>query len=128
MLGNQGWLSLWGQFAVEAIDTKRLAQADYVICALNAEDSKYWVDFCMRAGCKVVDHSSCFRQDLDVPLIVPEINGQLLKCYKGSLVSNPNCTISILLMALKPIMHHLSDLSVHVSTYQAVSWYGGEGS
>ena len=75
------------------------------------------------AGCKVVDHS-WLKQDLDVPLIVPEINGQLLKCYKGSLVSNPNCTISILLMALKPIMHHLSDLSVHVSTYQAVSGMG----
>ena len=75
------------------------------------------------AGCLVVDNSSAFRMDADVPLVVPEVNGQRIPA-RGSIVANPNCSTIQMLMALKPL-HDLAGLDhVVVSTYQAISGKG----
>ncbi len=77
-------------------------------------------------GAVVIDNSSTFRMDPDVPLIVPEINPQDIMSHQG-IIANPNCSTIIMLMALKPI-HDISPIRrIVVSTYQAVSGAGKEG-
>ena len=77
-------------------------------------------------GVVVIDNSSTFRLDNDVPLVVPEVNPQALKDHKG-LIASPNCSTTIMAVALNPI-HQFSKIKrVVVSTYQAVSGAGKEG-
>ena len=79
-----------------------------------------------KRGCVVIDNSSTFRMDPDVPLVVPEVNPEDIAGHKG-IIANPNCSTIIMLMALKPI-HDLSPIKrIIVSTYQAVSGAGKEG-
>lgn len=79
-----------------------------------------------KRGCVVIDNSSTFRMDPDVPLVVPEVNPDDIALHKG-IIANPNCSTIIMLMALKPI-HDLSPIKrIIVSTYQAVSGAGKEG-
>lgn len=79
-----------------------------------------------KRGCVVIDNSSTFRMDPNVPLVVPEVNPQDIAWHKD-IIANPNCSTIIMLMALKPI-HDLSPIKkVVVSTYQAVSGAGKEG-
>ena len=76
-----------------------------------------------KRGCIVIDNSSTFRMDPDVPLVVPEVNPGDIAWHKG-IIANPNCSTIIMLMALKPI-HDLSPIKkIIVSTYQAVSGAG----
>ncbi len=80
-----------------------------------------------KAGAIVIDNSSAFRMDEDVPLIVPEINPEAVKDAKKGIIVNPNCTTIITLMALYPL-HRLYGLkSVIASSYQAVSGSGAQG-
>jgi len=80
----------------------------------------------VRRGAVVIDNSSAFRMDPQVPLIIPEINPEDIEKHRG-IIANPNCSTSIMLMALKPI-YDLSPIKrVIVSTYQAVSGAGKEG-
>ncbi|ERT56642.1 MULTISPECIES: aspartate-semialdehyde dehydrogenase [Megasphaera] len=80
----------------------------------------------VKRGCVVIDNSSAFRMDPDVPLVVPEVNPEDISWHKG-IIANPNCSTIIMLMALKPI-HDLSHIKdIVVSTYQAVSGAGKEG-
>lgn len=79
-----------------------------------------------KRGCIVIDNSSTFRMDPNVPLVVPEVNPEDIAWHKG-IIANPNCSTIIMLMALKPI-HDLSPIKrIIVSTYQAVSGAGKEG-
>jgi len=80
------------------------------------------------AGCVVIDNSSHFRMDPDVPLVVPEVNAQALARYsKRNIIANPNCSTAQLVVALKPL-HDLAKIKrVVVSTYQSVSGAGKEG-
>ena len=80
----------------------------------------------VRRGAVVIDNSSAFRMDPQVPLIIPEINPEDIEKHRG-IIANPNCSTIIMLMALKPI-YDLSPIKrVIVSTYQAVSGAGKEG-
>ena len=80
----------------------------------------------VKRGAVVIDNSSTFRMDPDVPLVVPEINPEDIAAHHG-IIANPNCSTIIMLMALKPI-HDLSKICrIIVSTYQAVSGAGKEG-
>ena len=79
-----------------------------------------------KRGCVVIDNSSTFRMDPEVPLVVPEVNPEDISWHKN-IIANPNCSTIIMLMALKPI-HDLSPIKkIVVSTYQAVSGAGKEG-
>ena len=85
----------------------------------------------IEAGAAVVDNSSAFRMRADVPLVVPEINGDLLTSEAGRkpvpLIANPNCSTIILLLAIEPIRTRFGVRSIVVSTYQAVSGAGQAG-
>lgn len=79
----------------------------------------------VKAGAVVIDNSSAFRMDPDVPLVVPEVNPEAIKEHKG-IIANPNCSTIIMVMALKPIYDKVKIKRVVVSTYQAVSGGGKE--
>ncbi|SVD83378.1 uncharacterized protein METZ01_LOCUS436232, partial [marine metagenome] len=80
----------------------------------------------VKAGAVVVDNSSAFRMDKDVPLVIPEINGSDVKRHKG-IIANPNCTTAITLMALYPLHKAFGVKRIFASTYQAVSGSGAQG-
>lgn len=77
-------------------------------------------------GAVVIDNSSAFRMDPQVPLIVPEVNPEAIKTHKG-IIANPNCSTIIMVMALKPLYDAVKIKRIVVSTYQAVSGAGKEG-
>ena len=78
-----------------------------------------------KASCVVIDNSSAFRMDKNVPLVVPEINPEALRRHKG-IIANPNCTTIITLMALWPLHKKFGARRIIVSSYQAVSGTGVE--
>lgn len=115
---------------VEALKPGCFAGVDYAFFDASDEVSKEWVPAARAAGVCVIDSSGVHRMQVDVPLVVPEVNGEILTQLKksgtiaGSLISGPNCTTVQLVMALKPL-HDKFELSrVVVSTYQAVSGAG----
>lgn len=80
-----------------------------------------------KAGCIVIDNSSAFRMDPDVPLVVPEINPEAAKSTPKNIIANPNCTTIISLMALSPLHQKYGLKSIIASSYQAVSGSGAAG-
>jgi aspartate-semialdehyde dehydrogenase len=79
------------------------------------------------AGCVVIDNTSCFRYDEDIPLIVPEVNLQALPMYKNrGIIANPNCSTIQMVVALKPIYDAVGIERINVCTYQAVSGTGNK--
>ncbi|EAX47091.1 aspartate-semialdehyde dehydrogenase [Thermosinus carboxydivorans Nor1] len=87
--------------------------------------SKVFAPEAVKAGAVVIDNSSTFRMDPDVPLVVPEVNPEAIKNHRG-IIANPNCSTIIMAMALKPIYDRVKIKRVVVSTYQAVSGAGKE--
>ncbi len=87
--------------------------------------SKEFAPIAAKAGCVVVDNSSAFRQDDNVPLVVPEINAADVKWHKG-IIANPNCTTAIALMALYPLHQAFGCKRIFASSYQAVSGAGAK--
>jgi aspartate-semialdehyde dehydrogenase len=88
--------------------------------------SKTFAPHAVKAGAVVIDNSSAFRMDPNVPLVVPEVNPEAVRTHQG-IIANPNCSTIIMVMALKPI-HDIAPIKrVVVSTYQAVSGAGKEG-
>ncbi len=79
------------------------------------------------AGCWVVDNTSHFRLDPEIPLVVPEVNPHALEGYKGRIVANPNCSTIQMLVALKPLHDSARIKRINVATYQAVSGAGAKG-
>lgn len=88
--------------------------------------SKEFAPSAVKAGAVVIDNSSAFRMDPEVPLVVPEVNPEAILKHKG-IIANPNCSTIIMLMALKPIYDLARIKRIIVSTYQAVSGAGKEG-
>lgn len=88
--------------------------------------SKEFASYAVEAGAVVIDNSSAFRMDPEVPLVVPEVNPQAILKHKG-IIANPNCSTIIMVMALKPLYDMAKIKRIVVSTYQAVSGAGKEG-
>ncbi len=89
--------------------------------------SKEWSPKIGAKGCVVIDNSSCWRYDQDVPLIVPEVNADAVKGYtKKNIIANPNCSTAQLVVVLKPLHDAATIKRVVVSTYQSVSGAGKE--
>jgi len=104
--------------------------ADTDICLMSAggETSKEWSPRIGAQKCVVIDNSSAFRYDQDVPLIVPEVNADAVVGFtKKYIIANPNCSIAQLVVALKPLHDFATITRVVVSTYQSVSGAGKEG-
>ena len=87
--------------------------------------SKTFAPAAVKAGAVVIDNSSAFRMDPEVPLVVPEVNPEAIANHKG-IIANPNCSTIIMVMALKPLYNVSKIKRVVVSTYQAVSGGGKE--
>ena len=87
--------------------------------------SKTFAPAAVKAGAVVIDNSSAFRMDKDVPLVVPEVNPEAIAAHKG-IIANPNCSTIIMVMALKPLHDVAKMRRIVVSTYQAVSGAGKE--
>lgn len=112
------------QYIVEEATSDSFKGIDIALFAGGAATKTFAAD-AVKAGAVVIDNSSTFRMDPNVPLIVPEVNPEAIKSHKG-IIANPNCSTIIMLMALKPIYDRVKIKRVVVSTYQAVSGAGKE--
>ena len=113
-------------YEVKEVNHDSFKGLDVVLGASSNEVAKQYKDDIVKAKAVFIDNSSAFRMDDDVPLIVPEINGNDVKKHKG-VISNPNCSTIITLMAINAI-NELSKVKVMIaSTYQAVSGAGKGG-
>lgn len=111
--------------AVEAVTESSFAGVSLALFATSAEWSRHWAPVAQAAGACVIDNSSAFRMDPNVPLVVPEVNGELLQS-NPTLVANGNCVAIPLVMTLKPLMALGTLERVVVSSYQSVSGAGLE--
>ncbi|MDE6358550.1 MAG: aspartate-semialdehyde dehydrogenase [Duncaniella sp.] len=100
---------------------------DFVFASAGASVSKKYADVITRHGAIMIDNSSAFRMDSDVPLVVPEVNGEDAFNTPRGIIANPNCTTAIMVVALKPINDISPIKRVHVATYQAASGAGQSG-
>src|ERR671921_2366307 len=101
---------------------------DIALFAAGSEASKVHAPKAAAAGCTVIDNSSLFRMDPDVPLIVPEVNPEAIDGYRRrNIVANPNCSTAQMVVALKPLHDAAGIRRVVVATYQSVSGAGKKG-
>ncbi len=101
---------------------------DMALFAAGSAVSRIYAPKAAAAGCTVIDNSSLYRMDPDVPLIVPEVNAHAIAGYtKKNIIANPNCSTAQLVVALKPLHDFATIKRVVVSTYQSVSGAGKEG-
>jgi aspartate-semialdehyde dehydrogenase len=101
---------------------------DIALFAAGSDVSRVHAPRAAEAGCTVIDNSSLFRMDPDVPLIVPEVNANALAGYrKRNIIANPNCSTAQLVVALKPLHDAAKIKRVVVATYQSVSGAGKAG-
>ena len=110
------------------LDTFDFTGWDIALFAVGSEATKTYAPKAAKAGCVVIDNSSLYRCDPDVPLIVPEVNAQAIHGYsKKNIIANPNCSTAQMVVALKPLHDRARIKRVVVSTYQSVSGAGKEG-
>src|ERR1700704_5361811 len=119
-------------FGNKTLKVKALEQYDFSdvdICLMSAGStvSKEWSPKIAAQGAVVIDNSSCWRYDADVPLVVPEVNADAVADFrKRGIIANPNCSTAQLVVALKPLHDKARIKRVVVSTYQSVSGAGKE--
>src|SRR5271156_4682129 len=113
------------EIAVKELTKDSFAGIDIALFSAGGGISKEFAPIAAKAGCVVVDNSSAFRQDDNVPLVVPEINAADVKMHKG-IIANPNCTTAITLMALYPLHQAFGVKRIFASSYQAVSGAGAK--
>ncbi len=107
------------------LETFDFSKADIALFAAGGSVAREWAPKAADAGCIVIDNSSHFRMDPDVPLIVPEVNADAVSGYaKKNIIANPNCSTAQLVVALKPLHDAATITRVVVSTYQSTSGAG----
>ncbi|WP_339833518.1 aspartate-semialdehyde dehydrogenase [uncultured Parvibaculum sp.] len=112
---------------VRALDTYDFKGTDICLMATSGTMSAEWAPKIAARGCVVIDNSSRWRMDPDVPLIVPEVNASAIAGYaKKNIIANPNCSTAQMVVALKPLHDAAGIRRVVVSTYQSVSGAGKE--
>ncbi|MBN8185333.1 MAG: aspartate-semialdehyde dehydrogenase [Salipiger thiooxidans] len=110
------------------LDTFDFTGWDIALFAVGSEATKKYAPKAAAAGCVVIDNSSLYRYDPDVPLVVPEVNADAVMGYtKKNIIANPNCSTAQMVVALKPLHDRAKIKRVVVSTYQSVSGAGKEG-
>lgn len=113
------------ELKIVALDTFDPKGVDIALFAAGSGVSKEYGPKFAKAGCVVIDNSSYYRMDPDVPLVVPEVNASALKGFaKKNIIANPNCSTAQMLVALKPLHDAATIKRVVVSTYQSVSGSG----
>jgi aspartate-semialdehyde dehydrogenase len=114
-----------GELEVRELTADALEGFDLALFSAGSSTSKRFAPEAVARGCVVVDKSSAFRMDADVPLVVPEVNPDAVSGHRG-IVANPNCSTIQLVAALKPLHDAAGLAHVTVATYQAVSGTGAE--
>jgi aspartate-semialdehyde dehydrogenase len=110
------------------LDTFDFTGFDMALFAIGSDATKTYAPRAAAAGCVVIDNSSLYRYDPDVPLVVPEVNPQAVDDYaKKNIIANPNCSTAQMVVALKPLHERAGIKRVVVSTYQSVSGSGKDG-
>jgi aspartate-semialdehyde dehydrogenase len=120
-------------FGDKTLKVKDIEQFDFTgwdiaLFAIGSEATKLHAPRAAAAGCVVIDNSSLYRYDPQIPLIVPEVNPEAIHDYKNkNIIANPNCSTAQMVVALKPLHDRARIKRVVVSTYQSVSGAGKEG-
>ncbi len=115
------------QLVVEELNENSFEKdIDFAFFSAGGNVSKKFAPIAASCGVTVIDNSSAFRMDKDIPLVVPEVNAHLIKNYKG-IIANPNCSTIQAVVALKPLHDEYTIKRVIYSTYQAVSGAGITG-
>ena len=110
------------------LETFDFSTVDICLMSAGGDVSREWSPRIGKAGCIVIDNSSAFRYDMDVPLIVPEVNADAVAGYsEKNIIANPNCSTAQMVVALKPLHDVARIKRVVVSTYQSVSGAGKAG-
>ena len=110
---------------VRALDHYDFSDVDICLMSAGSGVSKEWSPRIAAQGAVVIDNSSCWRMDPDVPLVVPEVNADAVAEFrKKGIIANPNCSTAQLVVALKPLHDHAKITRVVVATYQSVSGAG----
>jgi len=115
-----------GKIVLESISDEVFVKSDIAIFSAGSDISKKWRNRVVAANCLLIDNSSAFRFDDDVPLIVPEINAESAMSHNG-VIANPNCTTAIAAVALWPLHKAFGLKKILISTYQATSGAGAKG-
>src|SRR6266852_8731645 len=112
---------------VKALDHYDFSDVDICLMSAGSAVSKEWSPRIWAQGALVIDNSSCWRMDPDVPLVVPEVNADAVAGFrKKGIIANPNCSTAQLVVALKPLHDRVKITRVVVATYQSVSGAGKE--
>jgi aspartate-semialdehyde dehydrogenase len=117
----------WGDKMIKCQDLEQFdfTKADICLMSAGSAVAKEWGPRIGAKGCVVIDNSSCWRYDQDVPLIVPEVNPEAIRGYtKKNIIANPNCSTAQMVVVLKPLHDAAKIKRVVVSTYQSVSGAG----
>ena len=113
---------------VAALENHDFSNSDIAIMSAGGSISKEWGPKIAAAGCVVIDNSSAWRYDPDVPLVVPEVNADAIEGFrKKNIIANPNCSTAQLVVALKPLHDKATIKRLVVATYQSVSGAGKGG-
>ena len=111
------------KLVVEAVHENSFDDIDLVLASAGSSTTKKWASIAIKAGAAIVDNSSAFRMDPQVPLIVPEINPEAAAAHRG-IIANPNCTTILMAMAVWPL-HKIQPVKrIVVATYQSASGAG----
>ena len=124
---SQGLEVSFGDKTLRCIDLEQFDFAKANICLMSAGSSisKDWSPKIAAKGCVVIDNSSYWRNDIDVPLVVPEVNADAVRGWtKKGIIANPNCSTAQMVVVLKPLHDFAKIKRVVVSTYQSVSGAG----
>ena len=112
---------------IKALENHDFSDTDICLMSAGSAISKEWSPKIAAKGCVVIDNSSCWRYDPDVPLVVPEVNADAVAGFKKkNIIANPNCSTTQLVVALKPLHDRAVIKRVVVATYQSVSGAGKE--
>lgn len=111
----------------QALDDFDFSTTDIALFSAGSSVAREWAPRIAETGCVVIDNSSYFRMEPDIPLVVPEVNADALAGYeKRRIIANPNCSTAQLVVALKPLHDAYNIRRVVLSTYQAVSGAGAD--
>jgi aspartate-semialdehyde dehydrogenase len=113
------------EYTVEVAKPESFAGMEIGLFSAGGKVSALLAPEAAKRGCVVIDNTSHFRMDPEVPLVVPEVNGHAIKRHKG-IIANPNCSTAQMVLALKPIYDAVGIERIVVSTYQSVSGWGKE--
>lgn len=116
------------QLAIEVLADFDFAEIDYALFSAGGSVSKEHAPRAAAAGAVVIDNTSAFRYDDDIPLVVPEVNAHALQdITTGAIIANPNCSTIQMVVALAPIHRAVGITRINVATYQSVSGAGRRG-